>query len=241
VSKPTCLIIGASSDIGRELTRLLGPEYRIVAHCFRNPEVLSDLQHQGDLSILAADLTSEAGVSGLIAGIQTTSVCPDAIVFLAAPPLRISKFGDMTRALLHDHLEMHLHSPIAILQKYLPLMARRRSGKVVFVLSSVTFGTPPSGCPDYVMAKYAQLGLMKALSTEYASRNIQVNAVSPGLVQTKYLASLPSFVIEENAQRSPLKRNAVPADIAPLIAFLLSEGSNYMTGLNIPVTGGPIS
>ncbi|MDB4224866.1 SDR family oxidoreductase [Granulosicoccus sp.] len=108
------------------------------------------------------------------------------------------------------------------------------------MLTSCTIGVPPNYLSHYVCAKYAVLGLMKALAAEYASKNIQINSVAPSMVETGYLKALDERVVQMNAESHPLKRNAVPDDIVPMIAFLLSSGSNYMNGVNIPVAGGQV-
>jgi 3-oxoacyl-[acyl-carrier protein] reductase len=81
---------------------------------------------------------------------------------------------------------------------------------------------------------------MKSLASEYSERNIQINAVSPSMVETSFLENIPGKLIELASEAHPLKRNAVPHDIAPLIKYLLSDESNYITGINIPICGGVV-
>jgi 3-oxoacyl-[acyl-carrier protein] reductase len=117
-------------------------------------------------------------------------------------------------------------------------MAKRRSGKVLFVLSSVTEGRPPAALSHYVTAKYAVLGLMRSLSQEYAAKNIQINGVSPSMVETKFLSDLDEKFLQLAAEAHPLKRNARVDDIVSAMSLLLTEGSDYMSGVNLPITGG---
>ena len=90
----------------------------------------------------------------------------------------------------------------------------------------------------YVTAKYALLGLMKALACEYADKGLNINVVSPYMVNTKFLADLPGIVGEMPAENHQLKRNAEPGEIAPVINFLLGDVAGYVSGANIAVTGG---
>jgi 3-oxoacyl-[acyl-carrier protein] reductase len=135
-------------------------------------------------------------------------------------------------------LSVQFKSAFAIAQAILPAMVKRRMGRIVFVLSSVTLNVPPKFLAHYVSSKYATLGLMKAMAAEYVDKNITVNAVSPSLMDTPLLSEIPRQIIELNAENHPLKRNATVADAVPLIQLLLTEKAGFMTGLNIPVAGG---
>ena len=129
-------------------------------------------------------------------------------------------------------------SSLAICNAFLPAMAKRGRGRVVFILSSVTLGMPPSAMTDYTIAKYAQLGLMRSLASDFGSKGVRVNAVSPSMVDTPFLTEIPGNMIIQNAAAHPMKRNATPNEIAPMVAFLLSDGAEYMNGVNLPITGG---
>jgi 3-oxoacyl-[acyl-carrier protein] reductase len=111
---------------------------------------------------------------------------------------------------------------------------------VVFVLSSVTRGMPPKFMSMYTMVKQAQLGLMRALAAEYAESGVTVNGVCPGMVDTRFLDQIPPIVKEMAAAASPRKRNATPADVVDVIEFLLSPQAEFITGIELPVTGGQV-
>jgi 3-oxoacyl-[acyl-carrier protein] reductase len=90
----------------------------------------------------------------------------------------------------------------------------------------------------YTVIKHAQLGLMRALASEYADTGLCVNAVSPGMVDTQFLDNVPELVKEMSASASPRRRNAKPDEVVDAIEFLLSPKASYITGIEIPVTGG---
>ena len=117
-------------------------------------------------------------------------------------------------------------------------MAKKKYGKIVFMLSSYTIGTPPSAMAHYVTSKYALLGLAKTLSSEYSSKKICVNSISPSMIETNFLSEIPEMMVQLTADKHPLKRNGMPSDVIPAIKFLLSDDSNFITGVNIPITGG---
>jgi 3-oxoacyl-[acyl-carrier protein] reductase len=235
------LIVGASSAIGCELIRqIAAPDTLILAHCHAGGERLAVLAREvaSPLVIIAADLGSEAGIAALRAGVEAATPCPDQIVFLAAPRFTLTRFKDLAWTDFKAQVDMQLHTAVALLGGYLPRMAQARRGKVVFMLSSYTSGTPPSAMAHYVTAKYALLGLMKALAAEYAGKQININAVSPSMIETPFLDGIPDKLVEINADKHPLKRNGRPADVAPVLRFLLSADSDFITGTTIAVTGG---
>ena len=81
---------------------------------------------------------------------------------------------------------------------------------------------------------------MKSLATDYAGYGITVNAVSPSMIETKFLAETSHLIVEQAAAEHPMKRNAQVGDVVPAMAFLLSEEARFITGVNLPVTGGSI-
>lgn len=241
MNKKCVLIVGASSSIGCELIRQLADEDTIVlAHYYSKKERLEDLQTsvKGRLVLIQADLSHELGIKLLIELVAKECRYPNKIVFLAAPKLQLTRFKDLTREDFKQQIDMPLNTAFTILHSFLPEMASDKYGKIVFMLSSYTMGKPPSAMAHYVTAKYALLGLMKALACEYAAKNICINAVSPSMIQTDFLLDIPEKLIELTAQQHPRKHNGLPADVAPVIKFLLSDDASYLTGVNIPVTGG---
>ena len=117
-------------------------------------------------------------------------------------------------------------------------MAKAKGGRVITMLSSVTLGVPPKALTKYITVKYALLGLMKALASEYANKKVTVNCISPSMVETQFLSNLDKRIVQLTAEAHPLKRNAVVGDIIPVILMLLSDDSAYINGVNIPITGG---
>lgn len=241
MSKQHVLVVGASSSIGREVIRRIAHQDMVVLAQFHtNAEALADLARAVPATVvpIRADLRLEADLEAMLRTIETHCPFPEKVVFLAAPRVALIRFKDMAWSDVHARLDVELRTAVTVCARFLPRMAAAKLGKLVFVLSSYTLGVPPAAMAHYVTSKYALLGLMKALASEYAAKGVCVNAISPSMVETGFLADIPDMLVELAADQHPLKRNASPGDVAPMVEFLLSPAADYMTGVNVPITGG---
>jgi 3-oxoacyl-[acyl-carrier protein] reductase len=123
------------------------------------------------------------------------------------------------------------------IQQALPAMMKARSGRIINI-SSVVAQSGNAGQANYVAAKAGIIGLTKAIAIEIASRNITVNAVAPGFVETPMTDVLPDKVKEELKIRIPLGRMGSARDVAAAIVFLASDEAGYITGHVLNVNGG---
>jgi 3-oxoacyl-[acyl-carrier protein] reductase len=123
------------------------------------------------------------------------------------------------------------------IQQALGTMMRARAGRIINV-SSVVAQMGNAGQANYVAAKAGLIGLTKAIAMEIASRNITVNAVAPGFIETPMTDVLSDKVKEELKARIPLGRLGLPRDVAASIVFLASDEAAYITGHVLDVNGG---
>jgi len=105
-------------------------------------------------------------------------------------------------------------------------------------IGSLATDNPAPNQLKYVMAKSALVGLTRSLAVDYAGRNVQINLVSPSVVETDLISHIPDAFREKIAAATPLQRNATPADVAQAVVYLASSQSQFMTGQKIMVTGG---
>jgi len=235
-------IIGASSDLGLDLIKNIDEEALILAHYNSNKTALEELSTQinNRLVPLQADLSSEDEIKALIEKIQSEYGTPNKIIQLAASRFENIRFKEVQWSDFEKDINITLKSSVLFLSAFLPQLAREKRGKVVIMLSSYVLGVPPKALAHYTTIKYALLGLVKSLASEYGAKNIQINALSPSMIETKFLDNINEKFVELNAYNHPLKRNALVEDITPSIKMLISKESDYMNGINIPLTGGSV-
>ena len=239
MNKNIILIIGASSDLGLNLIKNISEDALIIAHYNSSDEKLLELSKKitNELVTLKANLLREDEINDFLNAIELNYGVPNKIVHLAANKVANIRFKDVSWGDFEKDINITLKSAVLILNRFLPKMAKLKKGKVLIMLSSFVLGAPPKALSHYTSIKYAMLGLVKSLASEYADKNIQINAISPSMIDTKFLSNINEKFVELNAYNHPLKRNANVDDITPIMKILISEEADYMNGVNIPITG----
>jgi 3-oxoacyl-[acyl-carrier protein] reductase len=134
-------------------------------------------------------------------------------------------------------LQVNLTGTFFCVKAVLPTMSRQRSGRIVNI-ASIVGAIGNIGQANYAASKAAVIGLTKTVAREYASRNITVNAVAPGFIDTAMTQDLSTETKEALLNQIPLKRLGQPSDIADAVSFLCSEKAGYITGHVLHVNGG---
>jgi len=134
-------------------------------------------------------------------------------------------------------LQINLTAAFLCIQQVIPGMMRARWGRIINI-SSVVGQMGNVGQANYVSSKAGLIGLTKALARELASRNITVNAIAPGFIETDMTRALPEQVKKQLLDMIPLQRMGQPEDVAAVVRFLASEAAGYITGQVIGVNGG---
>ncbi len=235
------LITGASSDVGELLIDKVCNNYEIIfAHYHSSKTKIENLQNKYGNKIIPiqSDFTNLESTRQFIDSIKSSGKYPDHIVHLTAQKAHNLQFHKQSWEMYQQEIDTSLRSIILILKELLPSMSKQRYGKIVFMLSSCVFGIPPKYQNSYITVKYALLGLMRSLAAEYAAKRIMINAISPDMMETKFLSEIPELIKEQSAKNNPLGRNISIEEVVPTIQYLLSDASDIVTGQNLGVTGG---
>lgn len=138
---------------------------------------------------------------------------------------------------ISELVNVNLISNIKLCRNAAKVLMRKRAGSVV-VVGSVLGMSGSTGSSVYAATKSGLIGLVRSLAREIGSRNVTVNLVTPGYVNTEMTANLPDVFKDQVIANTPLKRIAEPTEVAGLILFLTSEKARFITGAIIPVDGG---
>ena len=134
-------------------------------------------------------------------------------------------------------IQANLSSNFLIVKNLLPNMIKNKSGKIIGI-SSVVATSGNAGQSNYVAAKSGMIGLYKSIALEVASRNINVNLISPGFIKSPMTDKLDDKQKNQILEKIPMKRFGNPDEIANLVYFLSNDQSNYITGQNFHINGG---
>jgi 3-oxoacyl-[acyl-carrier protein] reductase len=235
------LVTGASQGIGRDTALALAQAGAKVAVAARNEERLaalaSEIEAAGGASLaVKMDVTDGEQVKAGFKQVLDKFGRLDILVNNAA----ITRDGLSMRMKPDDWeavLKTNLTGAHFCTQQALSTMMRARAGRIINI-SSIVAQSGNAGQANYVAAKAGLIGLTKAIAIEIASRNITVNAVAPGFIETPMTDVLSDKVKEDLKARIPLGRMGSARDVAAAIVFLASDEAGYITGHVLNVNGG---
>lgn len=235
------LVTGASQGIGHETALALAEAGARVALAARNEEKLAALAQEitekdGQAFAVKMDVADSEQIKSGFKSVLEKFGRLDILVNNAA----ITRDGLAMRMKFDDWdavIRTNLTGAFLCTQQALPIMMKARTGRIIN-MASVVAQMGNAGQANYVAAKAGLIGLTKAIAMEISSRNITVNAVAPGFIESPMTDVLSDSVKEELKTRIPLRRMGTGRDVAAAIVFLASDEAGYITGHVLDVNGG---
>ena len=237
------LVPGAARGIGQTIARKLAVEGCDVALCDLKAEWLTEtvglIEAAGrKAKCFEADVSNAAMVDAVVSGAMEAFGKIDILVNNAG----ITKDTLMIRMSEQDWdavLSVNLKGTFLFTKAVARPMMKQRSGTIVNVASIIGLIGNAGQC-NYAASKAGVIALTKSAAKELAARNVRVNAVAPGFIQTRMTDVLPEDVRKKMLDLIPLNRFGQPEDVANVVLFLASDAASYMTGQVLPVCGGMV-
>ncbi len=237
-NKKTVLVIGGGRGIGRAVCKRCAQEGYFVHINYRsnqeeaNKTLKEIVDNGGEAALCKFDITNkEETASALNKLLDTTTI--SALVFCAG--IRKDELlVFMSEESWDSVLNTNLRSFHAVIKPVVKQMLLSRQGRIV-ILSSTSGETGLPGQVHYSATKAGLIGAVKALAQECAKRNVLINAVTPGFIETEMTEDINN---KETSSRIPMQRFGKASEVASVVSFLLSENSSYVTGQVIGVNGG---
>lgn len=237
------LVTGGSQGIGRATTLVLaelGADVAVMARSIDKCEAVAEEIKSRFTGRRALAVRADLGVADEIKAAVDKVAAELGPVSILVNNAAITRDGLMLRMKRDDWdqvINTNLTGVFLMTQAVLPMMTKARKGRIIN-LTSVVAQSGNAGQVNYISAKSGIIGMTKAVAREYAARNITVNAVSPGFIETPMTAVLPEAARNAMLEQIPLKRPGTDMDVAHAVAFLASDEAGYITGQVVNVNGG---
>lgn len=238
----TALVTGASRGIGKAVALTLAKQgFQVYLTYVSKPDhaeavVKSILDAGGKAKAFCLELADSAAVTAFFQSEIKDKVRLSVLVNNAG----LTRDGLILRMKDEDWdrvLDINLRGAFLCLRETSKIMAKQRAGRIINI-TSVVGQMGNAGQINYCSAKAGLIGMTKSAARELAGRNITVNAVAPGFIDTDMTASLPEEVRKQYLDQIPLRRLGAAEDVAEAVAFLASEKAGYITGQVLAVNGG---
>jgi 3-oxoacyl-[acyl-carrier protein] reductase len=237
----TALVTGASRGIGRAIALALAARGAHVIAAARSIDAARGTVDEvvasgGKAQAVALDIANDASVESTVAALLKEH---------ATIPLLVNNAGITRDNLLmrmkkedwNEVIDTNLSGIYRSCRSLVPSMVKARYGRIVNI-TSVVARSGNAGQANYAASKAGTEGLTRSLAKELASRNITVNCVAPGFIDTDMTRSLNEAQRAQLLENVPMKRLGTPGDIASAVTYLLSDDASYVTGITLCVNGG---
>ncbi len=235
----TALVIGSSGAIGAAAARRLAQDgYDLVLHARKHSDSLQRLQEDVEscgrkASTIFFDVRDSTTVRQQLEALVEAKL-PQVVVY-AAGITNDGLFGGMTEERWRDVIDANLNGFFNVMQPLLMPIVMTRWGRLIAV-TSISGIAGNRGQANYAASKAGIVGAVKSIALEVAKRGVTVNAVAPGIIQSKMTEGV--FEDKEVRHMVPMERRGTAEEVAAVISFLASSDSSYMTGQVLAVDGG---
>jgi 3-oxoacyl-[acyl-carrier protein] reductase len=240
LSQRVVIVTGASRGIGRGIAEVLASRGAHIVAAARSDNAAATVQcirdREGSAEVASLDVADSESVEALVDAVVTRHGRIDVLVNNAGIA-RDQLMLRMKRQDWDDVITINLTAAFTCAQAVLKPMIKRRAGRIISI-SSVVGQMGNAGQANYAASKAGLIGFSKALAREVASRNITVNVVAPGLVETDMTKAVAQKAQAEWSSLIPLQRLGTPQDVAAAVCFLASDEAAYITGQVLAVNGG---
>lgn len=244
LSGKVAIVTGASRGIGRSVAEHFAQAGAKVVLCSRKQDTLDEVaahirENGGEALPIAAHTGEKDTLVNLVQQTIETYGGVDILVNNAATNPHFGPVLDAEDSLWQKTIEVNLMGTVWLCQQVVPSMRERGGGKIINMASVV--GLSPGRFQGiYSVTKAGLISLTQTLAMELGSENIQVNAIAPGLVKTKFAQVLwqNDELMDDVLAQTPTGRIGQPADIASMALWLASEGSSFATGETFVIDGG---
>ena len=235
-----CIITGASGDIGREIAKVMFEAgYTLILLYHKNDKGIRKLENElsgACLHVYQCDLTSHEAIDELMRDVKKKFKTIDCLINNAGVSL-FKQIQDTTITDYNNIFDTNLKSMVFMTKHVSKMMISEQRGSIINISSM--WGNVGSSMESLYSASKGAINVFtKALAKELGPSHITVNAICPGLIDTKMNKKLTPEDIQELVDCTPLMRIGTPRDVANLIEFLASDKASFITGQVISVDGG---
>lgn len=243
--KGAVIVSGGSRGIGAAISKALAAEgYYVAINYLQGKEQARKLELEikesgGRAAAYGADICDQAAVKRMVE--LVVADCGgvfSGIVNNASGPIHPVDFSDLSWSEVQRHIDIQLKGAFNLTQLALPRLVDQKMGHILNIASIYADNVPPSKLLPYSTVKAALVTFSKSLAVDYGPQGIRVNCISPGMTMTDLTVNVPEKTKMLTKMQTPLRRLAVPEDIAGVAVFLFSDLASFITGQNIHVCGG---
>ena len=232
----TAIVTGGSRGIGKEISKILASNNFNVIAVATSEKSLDSIRNKKNIYPFCCDISDEQAIEKLYQFISNNFGYADVLINNAGIHMD-NILLRMKNEEWSKVMDVNLNGPFHLTKTVLKDMVKNKNGRIINI-SSISGTDGNKGQGNYAASKGGLLALTKSLAKEVGRRNITVNCIAPGLIETDMTSHLSDTVKQGYLDRIPLKKLGKPKDIGQMILFLCSDEASYITGQTFYIDGG---